>query len=64
MSVEEMAQAHLTTIQKAIDELNNQKQTIEKEILRLTDYLEQGNALINERINSTSTATVSVSSLK
>lgn len=64
MSVEEMAQAHLTTIQKAIDELNNQKQTIEKEILRLTDYLEQGNALINERINSTSTATVSDSSLK
>lgn len=64
MSVEEMAQAHLITIQKAIDELNNQKQTIEKEILRLTDYLEQGNALINERINSTSTATVSDSSLK
>jgi|TARA_B100000085_G_C18469217_1_gene482332 prefoldin subunit 5 len=64
MSVEEMAQAHLTTIQKAIDELNNQKQTIEKEILRLTDYLEQGNALINERINSTSTAIVSDSSLK
>jgi prefoldin subunit 5 len=64
MSVEEMAQAHLTTIQKAIDELNNQKQTIENEILRLTDYLEQGHALINERINSTSTATVSDSSLK
>tara|TARA_R100001163_G_C4985786_1_gene140206 strand:+ start:472 stop:666 length:195 start_codon:yes stop_codon:yes gene_type:complete len=64
MSVEEMAQAHLVTIQKAIDELNNQKQTIENEILRLTDYLEQGNALINERINSTSTATVSDSSLK
>lgn len=64
MSVEEMAQAHLTTIQKAIDELNNQKQTIEKEILRLTDYLERGNALINERINSTSTAIVSDSSLK
>ena len=64
MSVEEMAQAHLTTIKKAIDDLNNQKQTIEKEILRLTDYLEQGIALINERVNSTSTATVSDSSLK
>jgi hypothetical protein len=64
MSVEEMAKAHLTTIKTAIDELNNQKQTIENEILRLTDYLEQGHALINERINSTSTATVSDSSLK
>ena len=63
MSVEEMAQAHLQTIEKAIDELNNQKQTIENEILRLTDYLQRGNALIHERVNSTSTATVSDSSL-
>jgi len=63
MSVEEMAQAHLESIKKAIVELQNQKQAIEQEILRLTDYLGQGEALIRERINSTSTATVSDSSL-
>tara|TARA_R100000152_G_C6775833_1_gene204520 strand:- start:1494 stop:1709 length:216 start_codon:yes stop_codon:yes gene_type:complete len=63
MSVEEMAQAHLETVQKAIVELQNQKQAIDNEILKLTDYLEKGHALINERINSTSTATVSDSSL-
>ena len=63
MSVEEMAQAHLVTIQKAIVDLQNKKQSIENEILKLTDYLEQGNALIHERMNSTSTATVSDSSL-
>ena len=63
MSVEEMAQAHLETIKKAIVELQNQKQAIEQEILRLTDYLKQGDALIQERVNLTSTAIVSDSSL-
>ena len=63
MSVEEMAQAHLETIKKAIVELQNQKQAIEQEILRLTDYLQQGDALIQERVNLTSTAIVSDSSL-
>lgn len=55
MSIEQMAQAHLDSVQQAIVELNNQKQTIDKEIERLTDYLEKGSALLN----STSTATVS-----
>ena len=64
MSIEEMAQAHLNTIQQAIAELENQKVTIDNEILRLTEYLEQGNALLQERANVTSTATVSDSSLK
>lgn len=55
MSIEQMAQAHLDSVQQAIVELNNQKQTIDKEIERLTDYLEKGSALLN----STSTTTVS-----
>jgi hypothetical protein len=63
MSVEEMAKAHLGTVEQAIVELNNQKQTIDDEILKLTDYLKKGNALLSERINSTSTAIVSDSSL-
>ncbi len=55
MSIEQMAQAHLDSVQQAIVELNNQKQTIDKEIERLTDYLDKGSALLN----STSTTTVS-----
>tara|TARA_R110000868_G_scaffold315517_3_gene576402 strand:+ start:2161 stop:2337 length:177 start_codon:yes stop_codon:yes gene_type:complete len=58
MSVEEMAQAHLSTVQRAIVDLSNQKVTIDNEILRLTEYLEQGKTLLEERNNLTSTATV------
>ena len=63
MYVEEMAQAHLNTIQKAIVDLQNQKVTIDNEIVRLTEYLQQGVTLLEERQNLTSTATVSDSSL-
>jgi anion-transporting ArsA/GET3 family ATPase len=63
MSVEEMAQAHLNTIQKTIVDLQNQRVTIENEIVRLTEYLQRGVALLEERQNLTSTATVSDSSL-
>lgn len=63
MSVEEMAQAHLNTIQQAIVDFEKQKATIENEILRLTEYLEQGKTLLEQRSNLTSTATVGESSL-
>ena len=63
MSVEEMAQAHLSNVQQTIVDLENKKVAIDNEILRLTEYLEQGNALLQERANVTSTATVSDSSL-
>ena len=58
-----MAQAHLNTIQQAIVDFEKQKATIENEILRLTEYLEQGKTLLEQRSNLTSTATVSESSL-
>jgi anion-transporting ArsA/GET3 family ATPase len=63
MSVEEMAQAHLNTIQKTIVDLQNQRVTIENEIVRLTEYLQRGAMLLEERQNLSSTATVSDSSL-
>ncbi len=56
MSIEEMAQAHLNTIQQAIAELENQKVTIDNEILRLTEYLAKGNDLLQ---NQSSDAVVS-----
>ena len=49
MSIEEMAQAHLNTIQQAIAELENQKVTIENEILRLTEYLAKGTELLQNQ---------------
>ena len=49
MSIEEMAQAHLNTIQQAIVELENQKVTIENEILRLTEYLAKGTELLQNQ---------------
>lgn len=49
MSIEEMAQAHLNTIQQAIVELENQKVTIENEILRLTEYLAKGSELLQNQ---------------
>ena len=58
-----MTQSHLNTIQKAIVDLQNQKVTIDNEIVRLTEYLQQGVMLLEERQNFTSTATVSDSSL-
>ena len=63
MSVEEMAQAHLNTIQQAIVDFEKQKANIENEILRLTEDLEQGKTVLEQRSNLTSTATVSESSL-
>ena len=49
MSIEEMAQAHLNTIQQAIVELENQKVTIDNEILRLTEYLAKGTELLQNQ---------------
>lgn len=50
MSIEEMVNAHLNSVNQAILDLQNQKRAIENEILKLTDYLNQGNVLISEYI--------------
>lgn len=42
MSIEEMAKAHLQTVQKAIVDLQNQRTNIEEEIKKLTEYLKNG----------------------
>lgn len=48
MSILEMAKAHMGSVQKAIVDLQNQKQNIEQEIQKLTEYLSQGLKEINQ----------------
>lgn len=46
-TVEEMAQAHLNNVQKAILDLENQKKQLEEEIAKLAQYLQEGYTTIN-----------------
>lgn len=52
MSIVDMAVAHLQTVEKAIADLENQKQAIENEILKLTEYLAKGSQLVKENQSS------------
>ena len=47
-SIKEMAQAHLSNVQKAIEDLVRQKENIEKEIEKLTSYLNEGSLEISK----------------
>jgi hypothetical protein len=52
-TVEEMAQAHLGNVQKAIGELEAQKRQIEEEINKLSAYLNEGSlVLTNSEVKS------------
>jgi len=42
MSIEDMAKAHLSSVQKAIIDLQTQKDNVENEIVKLTEYLKVG----------------------
>ena len=42
MKIVEMAEAHLQTVAKAIIDLQNQKNMIDQEIKKLSDYLQAG----------------------
>jgi len=53
-TVEQMAEAHLQTVQKAIGDLQNQKSAIDQEISKLTEYLQRGVDELNKsRASST-----------
>lgn len=52
MEIVEMAKAHLNTVQKAILDLEKQKENIEKEITNLSSYLEDGIKKVNEETSS------------
>jgi prefoldin subunit 5 len=48
MTVLEMAEAHLQTVAKAINDLQNQKNAIEQEINKLNEYLQLGRDAITQ----------------
>lgn len=54
-TVQEMAQAHLSNVQKAIMELENQKIQVQQEIDKLKDYLEEGSQTITASNKTEST---------
>lgn len=52
-SIQEMAHAHLITVQKALQDLKTQKDNIDNEIKKLSSYLDEGiKVLNNESITS------------
>lgn len=46
-NVQEMAQAHLVTIQRTIQDLEGQKANIEQELQKLSVYLQEGIEVLN-----------------
>jgi len=47
-TLKDMAQAHLSNVAKAIEELIMQKQNVEEEIKKLTSYLDEGREEIEQ----------------
>jgi hypothetical protein len=48
VTLNEMAEAHLTNVQKVIVDLQNQRLKIDEEIKRLSDYLQSGVDVLNK----------------
>lgn len=51
VTLKEMAEAHLTNVQKAIIDLQKQKSVIDEEIKKLSDYLQSGVDVLNSEVN-------------
>mgnify|MGYP001252937026 CR=1 FL=1 len=48
----EMAQSHLVNVEQALANLHKQKDELDKEIVKVTDYLKKGKDKLAEEINS------------
>lgn len=55
MNLTDMAKAHLGNVQAALGDLLKQKEKIEQEIARLSEYLKEGETLVldHEHVQST-----------
>lgn len=51
-TVKEMAQAHLVTVQRTIQELQQQKNNIDQEIEKLTQYLKESAGEFDKETNA------------
>lgn len=52
MTIEDMAKAHLNSVQKAIVDLEKQKENVSNEIASLQKYLQEGVAELNKENTS------------
>ena len=50
-TLQEMAEAHLLNVQREIQQLTERKETIDKEVERLSSYLQDGKQTLEERGN-------------
>ena len=55
-TVQEMANAHLSNVQKAIADLESQKKNIEDEITKLSVYLNEGIEELKKQANASTEA--------
>lgn len=53
-TVKEMAQAHLVTVQRTIQELQQQKNNIDQEVEKLTQYLTESADELEKETNTSS----------
>tara|TARA_B100002019_G_C21024308_1_gene476424 strand:- start:35 stop:220 length:186 start_codon:yes stop_codon:yes gene_type:complete len=53
-TVKEMAQAHLVTVQRTIQDLQQQKTNIDQEIEKLTQYLKESAGELEKETNTSS----------
>lgn len=62
MNIVDMAKAHLEAVRNAISDLTTQKAKVENEIVRLTEYIKQGEQVITdfEHVNSDSNLNFSI----
>lgn len=51
-TLQDMANAHLSNVQKAIVDLESQKRNIEEEINKLTVYLNEGVEELKKQVNA------------
>jgi len=54
MSLEDMAKAHLANVQKAIGDLEKQKENIQQEIDKLSEYFSKGLEELNADVKQES----------
>jgi hypothetical protein len=52
MDLTDMAKAHIGNVQAALQDLYKQKQSVEQEIVKITNYLNEATALVQSTENN------------
>jgi hypothetical protein len=60
MDLTDMAKAHIGNVQAALQDLYKQKQSVEQEIVKITNYLNEATALVQSTENNKESPPVEV----